>query len=57
MYFSGGHGYMNRHNIYLQNVLKPFIHSSKIDDIEMNDDLNNGDVNRGIGLIDNHICS
>ena len=51
---SGGHGSVKSHNIYQQNGLKPFIDLNNRDNIEMNYELNNGDVSRGIGLINIH---
>ena len=48
---------MNLHTLYQPNGLKPFIHSNNIDDIEMNADLNNGDVSHGIGFINGHTFS
>ena len=49
-----GHGYMNSHNLYEHNGLKPWTISNNRDDIDMNNDWNNGDISRGIGLINSH---
>ena len=54
---SGGHGSMNIHSRYQHNCLKSLINSKNRDDIENNADLNIGDVNCGICLINSHNLS
>ena len=46
--------YHRSHTLYQQNDLKPLINSNNSDDIEMNVDLKNGCVSRGIGLLNSH---
>ena len=55
--FSGVHDFMNVHNLYHQGGLKPPINSNIRDNNDMNDDLNNGHMSHGSGLIDSHTLS
>ena len=51
---SGGHGSVNSHNFYQHNGLISLINYNNSDDMDMNDDLKNGNVGCGIGLINIH---
>ena len=54
---SGGHGSINIHGLYQKNGLKPFINLNNSDDIEINDNLKNGDMSRGIVLLNSQYLS
>ena len=54
---SGGHGYIRICTLNQHNGLKPLISLNNSDNIEMNEDLKNGDVIPRIGLINSHTLS
>ena len=45
-----GNGYMNSHTVYQHNGLKSLMNYNHMYDIEMNDDLRNGDMSSVIGF-------
>ena len=51
---SGRNGSMNIQALYQHNGLKKLINSNNGDDIDINDDLKNGDASRRIDLINSH---
>ena len=55
--FSGGHISLNSHTIYQHNGFMSLINSNNSDDIDINNDLKNGDVSYIIILINSHTLS
>ena len=51
---SSGYGSMDNQTVYWHNGEKQLLHYNDMDDMDMNANLNNGDVSSGIGLPNRH---